>query len=66
MQQAPPPQPCSACGKTDAKAVSKSFVYPEGMGAWNSSPASATYVYQCDCGLAFTQTVKVPPPQPPG
>jgi len=62
MQTAPKPQPCSKCGRTDAKAVSKAFDYPVGKGAWNSEPVATTYVFKCACGTAWTQTVKNDPP----
>ena len=57
MQNAPKPQPCSACGRNDAKPISLSYDYPAGKGAWDSLPVATTYVFKCACGLEWTQTV---------
>ena len=65
MHQAPPPQDCVLCGRTNAKPIMKAFDYPPGGAPWNSQPIAMIYTYKCECGLAFTQTVKTEP-QPDG
>jgi hypothetical protein len=58
---AAPAQACPRCGSADTKPIAKRYDYPVGMGAWNSKPESTTYTYQCQCGVAFTHTVRIPP-----
>ena len=54
MQNAPKPQSCTKCGRVDAKPIFKSYDYPDGLRVWDSLPVATTYVFQCECGLAWT------------
>jgi|GEM_PF-3673636 hypothetical protein len=58
MDTAPQPQPCSKCGQTDSKAISQSDIYPIGKDEGSEEPIGTAYVFQCACGLAWTQSVK--------
>jgi hypothetical protein len=51
---------CPRCGRNDVKLCGQSLQYsPE---QWTGQPLQErelhTLAYQCECGLAFTQTIK--------
>jgi hypothetical protein len=58
MHLAPPAPPCPKCGLPDSKAIAKQYDYPMGSNSWNSEPDALRYTYQCQCGTAFTHSVK--------
>ena len=59
---------CPKCGSTSVKQVASHRESPLGVTGDTPDSARATtrYVYQCDCGLAFTLSVKEDSPPNPG